>query len=324
MRVFLTGGTGFIGGHVAHLLLARGDEVVALARSPAKARRLEAAGATVVAGSLADADAIARGVEGADAVMHVAADYRVGMPADQREALFDANVRGTERVLDAAIAAGAGRIVHVSTGNVFGNTRDAVAEEGYQRDLGEGFLSVYDETKYLAHQAALERIARGAPIIIAQPGAVYGPGDTSEVGNVIDQVRTGRYKAFMFPEFVVSYVYVDDLAAGLLLVLDQGRIGESYVLGGDTVDMRTLVTTTAEVAGRRPPRVTMPAALLKAGIPFGRFLGPLLGFPPNLAELIRTTDGVQIRMSDAKARRELGYTTRPLREGLQQTVAAAS
>ena len=322
MRVFLTGATGFIGGHVADLLLARGDEVVALARSPEKARRLEAAGATVIVGDLADTAAIARGVDGADAVMHVAADYRVGIPDAERAALVDANVRGTERVLDAAIAAGVARIVHVSTGNVFGNTRDAVAEEGYERDLAQGFLSVYDETKYQAHQAALRRIADGAPIVIAQPGAVYGPGDTSEVGNVIDQVRTGKYKAFMFPEFVVSYVYVDDLAAGLVLVLDQGRIGESYVLGGDTVDMRTLVTTAAEVAGRKPPRVTMPAAVLKAGIPFGRFIGPILGFPPNLRELIRTTDGVQIRMTDAKARRELGYTTRPLREGLTQTLAA--
>ena len=322
MRVFLTGATGFIGGHVADLLLARGDEVVALARSPEKARRLEAAGATVIAGDLADTAAIARGVDGADAVMHVAADYRVGIPDAERAALVDANVRGTERVLDAATAAGVARIVHVSTGNVFGNTRDAVAEEGYERDLAQGFLSVYDETKYQAHQAALRRIADGAPIVIAQPGAVYGPGDTSEVGNVIDQVRTGKYKAFMFPEFVVSYVYVDDLAAGLVLVLDQGRIGESYVLGGDTVDMRTLVTTAAEVAGRKPPRVTMPAAVLKAGIPFGRFIGPILGFPPNLRELIRTTDGVQIRMTDAKARRELGYTTRPLREGLTQTLAA--
>jgi dihydroflavonol-4-reductase len=156
--------------------------------------------------------------------------------------------------------------------------------------------------------------------MIAQPGAVYGPGDTSEVANVIDQVRTGRYRAFLFPEFVVSYVHIDDLAAGLLLVLDRGRLGESYVLGGDTADMRTLVTTTAEVAGRTPPRFTIPAALLKAGIPFGRFVGPLMGFPPNLAELIRTTDGVQIRMTDAKARRELGYTTRPLRQGVAQTI----
>jgi dihydroflavonol-4-reductase len=120
-------------------------------------------------------------------------------------------------------------------------------------------MSVYDETKYLAHQAALRRIGQGAPIMIAQPGAVYGPGDTSEVANVIDQVRTGRYRAFLFPEFVVSYVHIDDLAAGLLLVLDRGRLGESYVLGGDTADMRTLVTTTAEVAGRTPPRFTMPA-----------------------------------------------------------------
>jgi dihydroflavonol-4-reductase len=324
MRIFLTGATGFIGGRVADRLLARGDELVVLARSPGKARRLADAGATVIAGGLSDAAAIARGVEGADAVLHAAADYRVGVPASQREQLVEANVHGTERVLDAGIAAGVGRIVHVSTGNVFGNTGETVAEEGYQRDLAQGFLSAYDETKYRAHQAALERIAAGAPVIIVQPGATYGPGDTSEVGNIIEQTRTGKMKLLMFPDFTLSYVHVDDLADGLVRVLDQGRIGEAYVLGGDEADMRRLVTTVAELAGRRPPTRALPAAAMKMGIPFGPLVGRLLGFPPNLGELIRTSDGVRIRMTDAKARRELGYRTRPLREGLADTLGVAA
>jgi nucleoside-diphosphate-sugar epimerase len=322
MRIFLTGATGFIGGRVADRLLARGDELVILARDPAKARRFADAGATVVTGDLTDGPAIARGVEGADAVLHVAADYRVGIPASEREALLAANVHGTELVLDAAIAAGVARIVHVSTGNVFGNTGDVVAEEGYQRDLSKGFLSVYDETKYLAHQAALERIRAGAPVLIAQPGAVYGPGDTSQVGNLIEQTRAGKMRLLMFPEFTLDYVHVDDMADGLILVLDRGRIGESYVLGGEAADMRTLVTTVAELSGRKPPTRALPSAAIRAGIPFGRLIGPLMGFPPNLGELVRTSDGVQIRMTDAKARRELGYRTRSLRDGLRETLAA--
>jgi dihydroflavonol-4-reductase len=319
MRIFLTGATGFIGGRVADRLLARGDEVVVLARSADKAKRLADAGATIVAGDLSDETAIARGVEGADGVIHIAADYRVGIPANQRESMVDVNVRGTERVLDAAIAAGATRIVHVSTGNVFGNTGDTVATEGYQRDLADGFLSAYDETKYLAHQVALDRIAQGAPVMIAQPGGVYGPGDTSEVANLIEQTRTGKLPMLPFPELTLTFVHVDDLADGLIAVLDRGRIGEEYVLGGDEATMRELITTVAELSGRKPPR-PMPTVVLRAMAPFGPVVGKVLGFPPNLHELIKTSDGVKIRMTSDKARHELGYTTRALRDGLSRTL----
>jgi nucleoside-diphosphate-sugar epimerase len=323
MRVFLTGGTGFIGGRVAEQLRARGDDVVALVRTPSKAGALKAAGCEIIEGDLADVAAIRRGVQGADAVIHAGADYRVGVPKREREQLVDANIRGTERVLDAATEAGVGRIVYVSTGNVYGNTREKVADESYRRDESEGFLSAYDETKYRAHQVALDRIAKGAPVVIVQPGAVYGPGDTSQVANLIDQTRTGKMKMLMFPEFTLEYVHVDDLASGIVAALDQGRIGESYNLGGEEATMRDLITHVAELSDRRPPTWVLPAGLMKAGVPFGPVVGRLMGFPPNLGELIRTSNGVKIRFTDEKARRELGYTTRPLREGLRETLAAA-
>ena len=323
MRVFLTGGTGFIGGRIADRLRARGDDVVALVRTPAKAERLRASGCEIVEGDLSTEEAIRRGCEGAQAVIHAGADYRVGIPKRECAQLHDANVRGTERVFDAAVEAGAERIVYVSTGNVFGNTGDVVADESYRRDPAAGFLSCYDETKYLAHQAALQRIARGAPIVIVQPGAVYGPGDTSQIANIIDQTRTGKMKLFMFPEMTLNYVHVDDLADGILLALDKGRIGEAYTLGGEAATMRELVTSVAELSGRKPPARAMPAAAIKAAVPIGPVVGKLLGFPPNIGELIRTSDGVRIVFTDEKARRELGYATRPLREGLEQTLAAA-
>jgi nucleoside-diphosphate-sugar epimerase len=211
--------------------------------------------------------------------------------------------------------------VYVSTGNVFGNTGETVADESYERDPSAGFLSVYDETKYRAHQVAKERIAAGAPVVIVQPGAVYGPGDTSQVGNIIDQTRTGKMKLVMFPEFTLQYAHVDDIADGIVLALDKGRVGESYILGGEEASMRDLVTTVAELSGRKPPQRALPTALIKAGIPAGPAVGKLMGFPPNLGELVRTSDGVKIRMTDAKARNELGYAPRPLREGLRQTLA---
>jgi nucleoside-diphosphate-sugar epimerase len=109
--------------------------------------------------------------------------------------MFEANVRGTETTLEAAADAGVPRIVYVSTVNVFGNTKGKVVDETYRRDPAEGYLTYYDETKFLGHRIAEERIAQGAPIVIVQPGGVYGPGDHSQVGSTIEQVRTGKLRA---------------------------------------------------------------------------------------------------------------------------------
>ncbi len=323
MRAFVTGATGFIGAHVARKLSERGDQVVALVRSPDKADALREQGAELVEGDLSDVEAIKRGVEGADAVFHVGAIYKVGIPKKDREGMIDTNVHGTERVLDAAHEAGVPRIVYVSTVNVFGNTGGKLVDESYRRDESEGFLSCYDESKYRSHQVAEDRIARGYPIVIVQPGGVYGPGDHSEVGNVIEQVRTGKLKAKAFPEMGMMLVHVEDVADGVLLAYDKGEIGESYVLAGEQTTMDDIISRTAELAGRKPPRMTMPTPLIKATAPLGPLVGPALGFPPNLGELISVSSGVTYWASDDKARRELGFQPRDLDTGLKETLAAA-
>jgi nucleoside-diphosphate-sugar epimerase len=237
--------------------------------------------------------------------------------------MYDANVAGTERVIDTAVEAGASRIVYVSTGNVYGNTRGQVVDEGYKRPQPPDFLSYYDETKYLAHQAALERIAAGAPVVIVQPGGVYGANDPSELGNMIDQARTGKLKLRLFPEAGFNFIYVDDVADGMLLAHDKGRIGEAYNLAGDKATMGELVDKTCELSGRKPPKLPMPAAMMKLAIPIGPVVGKLMGFPPNLGELIKTSDGVTFWMTDKKAREELGFAPRDLDTGLRQTLGVS-
>ena len=321
MKAFVTGATGFIGGHVARLLRERGDEVVALVRNPGKADALRDLGCELIEGDLASVDAIGRGAEGADAVFHVGAVYKVGIPKSEHEAMYDSNVRGTERVLDAAIAAGVPRIVYVSTCAVFGDTHGEVVDETYRR-AGDDFTSYYDETKFLAHQVAEERIANGAPIVVVQPGGVYGPDDHSELGNVIDQTAKGKLPARVFPEGGFMLCHVEDIAAGILLAHDKGRIGESYVLSGEKRTLGQVIDEVAAIAGRKPPRFTMPAIVLKASAPLGPVIGPLMGFPPNLRELIKTSNGVTYWATDEKARRELGFEPRDLDTGLRQTVKA--
>jgi nucleoside-diphosphate-sugar epimerase len=315
----VTGGTGFIGSRVVQRLRDRGDDVVVLARRPEKATGLDA---EIVEGDLGDAGAIRRGVEGCQAVFHIAADYRVGMAASKRETMRDSNVRGTERVLDAAAEAGVDRIVYVSTINVFGNTNGRTVDESYDRDEADGFVSTYDETKYRAHRIAEERAARGAPIVIVQPGSVYGPGDHALVGQMIEQASTGKMPAKAFPELGLNMVHVDDVADGILLAHDKGQVGESYVLGGEITTQGNLIDKAAEIGGQKPPRMKVPPLVLKAMIPVGRFVGPPMGLPPNFREMISAAHNVTYWAKDDKARRELGYAPRDLDSGLRETIRA--
>jgi nucleoside-diphosphate-sugar epimerase len=320
MRAFVTGGTGFIGGRLVAKLRERGDEVVALVRSPEKASGLRDAGCQLVQGDLRDKDTMRRAVEGCDGAFHVAAIYKVGVPRSQRQTILDANVDGTANTLDAAVEAGVPRIIYVSTGNVFGNTHGKVVDESYHRDLSEGFMSTYDEAKYRAHELALERIAQGAPIVIVQPGGVYGPGDHSELGNAIEMTRKGRMPMIPFADMRMSFIYVDDVADGIIRAFDRGQVGESYILAGERATMKDLVQRTARLVGRREPTREMPTAIMRASAPLGPVIGPLMGFPPNFRELISVSDGVSYWMTDDKARRELGFSPRSLEQGLAETL----
>jgi nucleoside-diphosphate-sugar epimerase len=124
-----------------------------------------------------------------------------------------------------------------------------------------------------------------------------------------------------FAEMQMSFIHVDDVAAGLLLALDRGRIGESYILAGDRRTMRDLVQITARLTGRKQPRRQLPTAILRLLAPFGQVAGPALGLPPNIRELIAVSDGVSYWMSDEKARQELGFAPRSLEDGLRETLA---
>jgi nucleoside-diphosphate-sugar epimerase len=319
MRAFVTGGTGFIGSRVIKRLRDRGDEVVALVRTPSKAAGLADQGVELVEGDLSADDAIRRGMDGCDSVFHIGAVYKVGIPKKERPELWEANVEGTRRVLDAAESSGVQKLIYVSTGNVFGDTKGKVVDENYERDLDAGWLSYYDETKYRSHELVRERIAKGAPIVIVQPGVVYGPGDHSEVGNLINQLETGKLRMRMFPDAGYNFVFVDDVADGIILAYDKGRVGESYLLGGQVGTMDDLYDATATAVGKKPPKMAMPVAMAKASAPLGPVIGPIMGFPPNMRELVKTSD-VTITFRDDKARSELGYNGRPLSEGIPATV----
>jgi dihydroflavonol-4-reductase len=322
MKVFVTGGTGFIGGHVVRKLRERGDDVVALVRDPAKAEDLADSGASLVKGDLSNQDALREAVRGCDAVIHGAAIYEVGVPKARHKAMYEANVVGTENVLRAAQAEKIPEIVYVSTVAAFGNTRGEVVDETY-RHPHDSYTSYYEETKVQAHDIARRMIdEEGLPAIIIQPGGVYGPDDHSALGSQINQFVAGKMPAMAFPDLGFNLVHVEDVADGILLGLDKGDQGEQYVLGGQISTMRELMETLARVTDKPPPKRTMPTGLLRAMTPLGPVIGKVMNQGPNLRELISSADGVTFWAKHDKAMAELGYSPRGLEQGLRDTLEA--
>jgi dihydroflavonol-4-reductase len=320
MKSFVTGGAGFLGSAVVSRLLARGDDVVALARSDEAATKLTRLGALPVRGDITDARTLDQLLTDVDLVFHLAGDYRVGVKESDHEEMFRTNVDGATIVLAAAIAAGVSKIVYVSTVAVFGNTHGKVVDETYDRP-DRDFLSYYDATKYMAHRVAVARAAAGAPLVIVQPGAIYGPGDHSELGAQIDQAARGKYTIRAFPELGFTMSYVDDVADGVVLAQTAGMLGESYVLGGEIARLGAIVDTVADLTGHKRARLKIPSTVFKAATPLGSVVGRVMGTGPNLHEVIRASKDVTYWATSAKAERELGYSSRGLEQGLKDLFA---
>src|SRR5919109_2656241 len=322
MRVFVTGGTGFIGGHVVAKLRDRGDEVRALVRTPDQGAALAERGCQLVPGTLADKLVIREAMEGCDAAIHGAAIYEVGIPQSKRREMYEANVVGTENVLRAALEMKLDRVVYISTVGAFGNTRGRVVDESYEHP-GTEFTSYYEQTKHEAHRLAKRLIAEeGLPCVIVQPGGVYGPDDHSALGRQMSQFLAGRMPLIAFPDAGFNMVHVADVADGVLLALDKGKPGEAYVLGGQITTMRELISTLARVAGKKAPSRTLPIPLMKAMTPLGPIVGKLMGQGPNLRELISSADNVTFWAKHDKAMAELGYSPRGLEQALRDTLEA--
>ncbi len=322
MKIFVTGGTGFIGGDVVRQLRARGDEVACLVRTPEKAAKLTELGCELVSGDLGDSEALRKGMEGCDALIHAAAMYEVGIPAKQHPAMWEANVAGTENAMKAALTAKVPKVVYVSTCGIFGNTHRKVVDETYEHP-GKEFTSYYEETKLEAHKIVKRMAAEeGLPAVIVQPGGVYGPGDTSQLFDLMDQFLSGKLPLLPFPELGICLTHVEDIAGGILLALDKGKAGEIYVISGPATTMREAIDLLAEISGRRAPKRALPTGLMKAMTPIGPLVGKMMGQPPNLRELISSADGVTFWASYEKASSELGYAPRGMEQGFQQTLEA--
>ena len=316
MIYLVTGATGFVGGAVARQLSAAGHRVRAVVRTPSKAAGLAALGVDLCPGDVADKASMRAAMTGVDGVFHIAGWYKIGVP--DRAAAVGTNIDGTRNVLELMEELHVPKGVYTSTLAVNSDTRGRVVDESY-RFTGT-HVSLYDETKAEAHRIAESFIARGLPLVVVQPGVVYGPGDTSGVRTMFRQFLQ-RKLPVVPKQTAYSWGYIDDTARSHVLAMERGQPGRNYFICGPSHTLEYAIDLASEVTGIPAPRVRLGPAVMRAAARLTELVAPIMTGPPAYTpEGLRVVGGLTYLGDNTRARTELGCEFRSLREGLTETL----
>src|SRR5919201_1266480 len=316
MKFLVTGATGKLGNAVARGLSERGDEVVALVRDPAKARRLLPPRVELARGDVTHAESVRSAATGVDGVFNCMGLFEQWFPDP---GIFDrVNAQGARNVIAAAREAGARRVVHLSTFDVFHAETGGTVSEAAVADYPKG--TPYERSKQRAEELVLEEADRGIEVVIANPSPVYGPGPWQGTG--LDRALRDaiRRRLPAVPPGGMTLVHVDDVAAGNLAAFDRGRPGERYLLADGFATMREMVSLAVEEAGRGWVPPTMPVAAAKGLARAGEGVSRLIRQPPLLGSGQLHFMLWQARADSSRARSELGVEFRPWEDGIRETV----
>lgn len=314
-RVFLTGGSGFIGGALCSQLVERGDEVIALARSDAAATKVAARGAEPAAGNVLDEDQLARAMSGCAVAYHVAG-VNSHCPNDPGN-LMRVNVEGAENAVRAAARAGVPRVVLTSSATSIGEAKGTVGREDTPHR--GSYLSLYDRSKHEAECRALAAGDRlGVEVVAVNPSSVQGPGRADGTGRFLIDYLNGNLHVFV--DVPISVVDIADVASGHLLAAERGRAGARYVLNGATVRSRDALGIVSELSGIRE-RVRMAPPVLARGIAaISQGVARARGRTSSLCPARVRTLLHGHRYDGSLATRELGLVYTPLSETFRRTI----
>ncbi len=314
----VTGAAGFVGSAVARALTGRGLRVRALVRPSSPRRNLADLDVELAEGDVRDPASMAAALAGVKVLMHVAADYRL-WARDPQEIVRN-NLEGARVVMTAALATGVERIVHTSSVATLSLARTP-ADETAPLDQADA-IGAYKQSKVAAERLVERMIAeQGLPAVIVNPSTPIGPRDVrpTPTGRVIVEAASGRMPAFV--DTGLNLVHVDDVAEGHCLALEQGRIGERYILGGQDVSLRDMLAVIAGLSGRNPPTINLPRAPLFPLAVAAEAVARITGKEPFLTVDALKMAGHHMFFSSAKAQRELGYQARPYQEALADALA---
>ena len=323
MRALVTGVTGKVGNAVARALVARGDEVVALVRDPARAAAVLPAGVETTRGDVTDPSSVRSAVEGCELVFNA-----MGIPeqwlADEGE--FErVNAIGSETVVREAARAGARRVVHTSTIDVFHATDGTRFDESKVADYPKG--TAYERSKQHAERLVLAAAEReGIEVVLANPAAVYGPGPEGSASverELLRPVVEGRRAAApALPPGGFGLLFSEGAGAGHLLVAERGKPGERYILCDGHVTLAELARMAVRVAGRGKVPPTLPAPVAKAMAAVGEPIARLTGKPPLIPKGQLLFFLWNAAPDSAKAQRALGWQPTPIEDGVRRTLEA--
>ena len=319
MKVFLTGSTGFVGNHVAHAYASEGAELRLLARSTSKLAAIEGLGAEVVVGDLRNPESSRTALRGCDALVHVAADYRLWV-RDPKE-MYSANVDGTRELLRIAREEGVAKVVYTSSVATMGfKTDGTIVDESTAVSLAD-MIGPYKRSKFLAEQAAIEAAQAGQHVMILNPTTPIGAGDAkpTPTGRITVDFLNRKFPAYV--DTGLNLVDVSEVARMHVVALESGTPGERYILGGENLTLKQILDRMSAITGLPSPRIKVPHALAMAFAFFDETItGKLRGKEPRATvEAVRMGRKCMFA-SSAKAERDLGFHVLPVYNAMRAAI----
>jgi dihydroflavonol-4-reductase len=319
VKVFLTGATGFVGSHVARAYAAEGAELRLLARGTSKLAAIEGLAAEVVVGDLRQPESLRTALRGCDALVHVAADYRLWV-RDPKE-MYAANVDGTRELLRLAREEGVAKVVYTSSVATMGfKTDGTIVDEGTPVSLAE-MIGPYKRSKFLAEQEAIAAAGAGQHVMILNPTTPIGAGDAkpTPTGRIIVDFLNRKFPAYV--DTGLNLVDVSEVARMHVVALDHGVPGERYILGGENLTLKQILDRMSAITGLPSPKMKVPHAVALAFAFFDETItGKLRGKEPRATVEAVRMGRKYMFASSAKAERDLGFRVLPVYNAMRAAI----
>jgi len=320
MKIFITGGTGFIGRYTTELLSKTNHQLKLLVRKTSNSSFLKKLNVTIVEGDLADKKSLLEGMKDCDSVINIAAHYTFWEP--DNKIYSDVNIEGTRNVMECALETGIKKIVHISTAGIYGKPKDDPFTE--ESSVGPIQYSEYFRTKYEAEKIVWNLFKeKGLPVVVIYPVCVLGAGDTKASGRYIHDLINRKLPATIFNNHTFSFVYVKDVAQAIVNALEkENNIGQKYLIGNYRCKWHELNNIISEISGVPLPIFKLPDALTMMNAFFLTGLANLIKKPPlwgmALDQMKVMKAGFSVDGSKAERELEIKYT--PIRVALEEAI----